>query len=54
MAEGLNLILGDTTLNQVLLPEVSENIDTTDYNQDFIKEALNNYKNLSITEKEAF
>lgn len=61
LAEGLNLILGEpTALNQIKLPrvaavaEISENIDTTDYNQDSIKETLNNYKNLSVTEKEAF
>lgn len=54
MVEGINLILGESTALNITLPEVSENIDTTDFNPDSFSEALNNYKNLSLTEKETF
>lgn len=54
MVEGINLILGESTALNITLPEVSENIDTTDFNPDSISDALNSYKNLSLTEKETF
>lgn len=58
MADGINLILGKPLDNiEVKLPETSptdNSITDTDFNQDSISNALNNYKNLSISEKEAF
>jgi hypothetical protein len=62
MAEGLNLILGKpTNLSDIqnILPEVSKENESlissnTDFSQEAISNVLNNYKNLSISEKEVF
>jgi hypothetical protein len=68
MAEGLNLILGKpTAIEDVKLPEIpssegSTNLTpnstisgtNTDFSQESISDALNKFKNLSVTEKEAF
>jgi len=60
MAEGLNLILGKTSVavNEVKLPETSptasESSTDTDFSQEAISDALNKYHGLSLTEKESF
>jgi len=53
MADGLNLILGKPLDNEVKLPEITSNsnlVIDTDFNQESISNALNNYKNLSLSD----